>query len=97
MFEEAIAPSERRAAGPFLVHLHAQPARGRAFLSATGSDRGIADVNIGLSGAEFGGEKETGGGRESGPGAWKSYMRRQTSTVNYSARLPLAQGAKFDV
>ena len=72
-----------------------------AFLSASGSDCGIANVNIGPSGAEiggaFGGEKETGGGRESGSDAWKSYMRRQTSTVNYSTRLPLAQGVKFDV
>ena len=71
------------------------------FLSTTGSDCGIANVNIGPSGAEiggaFGGEKETGGGRESGSDAWRSYMRRQTSTVNYSARLPLAQGVKFDV
>ncbi len=71
------------------------------FLSATGSDCGIANVNIGPSGAEiggaFGGEKETGGGRESGSDAWKSYMRRQTSTVNYSAKLPLAQGVRFDV
>ena len=70
------------------------------FLSATGSDCGIANVNIGPSGAEiggaFGGEKETGGGRESGSDAWKAYMRRQTSTVNYSARLPLAQGVRFD-
>ena len=66
------------------------------FLSASGSDCGIANVNIGPSGAEiggaFGGEKETGGGRESGSDAWKAYMRRQTSTVNYSAKLPLAQG-----
>ena len=71
------------------------------FLSATGSDCGIANVNIGPSGAEiggaFGGEKETGGGRESGSDAWKGYMRRQTSTVNYSASLPLAQGVRFDV
>ncbi|MBD8892623.1 L-piperidine-6-carboxylate dehydrogenase [Roseibium litorale] len=70
------------------------------FLSATGSDCGIANVNIGPSGAEiggaFGGEKETGGGRESGSDAWKGYMRRQTSTVNYSSELPLAQGVKFD-
>ena len=66
-----------------------------------GSDCGIANVNIGPSGAEiggaFGGEKETGGGRESGSDAWKAYMRRQTSTVNYSAALPLAQGIKFDI
>jgi aldehyde dehydrogenase (NAD+) len=72
-----------------------------AFLSVTGSDCGIANVNIGPSGAEiggaFGGEKETGGGRESGSDAWKSYMRRQTSTVNYSAKLPLAQGVKFEI
>ena len=70
------------------------------FLSVAGSDCGIANVNIGPSGAEiggaFGGEKETGGGRESGSDAWKAYMRRQTSTVNYSAKLPLAQGVKFD-
>ena len=70
------------------------------FLSAAGSDCGIANVNIGPSGAEiggaFGGEKETGGGRESGSDAWKGYMRRQTSTVNYSTRLPLAQGVRFD-
>ncbi len=70
------------------------------FMSATGSDCGIANVNIGPSGAEiggaFGGEKETGGGRESGSDAWKAYMRRQTNTVNYSAELPLAQGVKFD-
>jgi aldehyde dehydrogenase (NAD+) len=71
------------------------------FLSAEGSDCGIANINIGPSGAEiggaFGGEKETGGGRESGSDAWKAYMRRQTQTVNYSATLPLAQGVKFDV
>ncbi len=72
-----------------------------AFLSATGSDCGIANVNIGPSGAEiggaFGGEKDTGGGRESGSDAWKGYMRRQTATVNYSRDLPLAQGIKFDI
>lgn len=70
------------------------------FLSAQGSDCGIANVNIGTSGAEiggaFGGEKETGGGRESGSDAWKVYMRRQTNTINYSKELPLAQGIKFD-
>ena len=69
------------------------------FLSARGSDCGIANVNLGTSGAEiggaFGGEKETGGGRESGSDAWKAYMRRQTVTVNYSKELPLAQGIKF--
>lgn len=72
-----------------------------AFLSAAGSDCGIANVNIGTSGAEiggaFGGEKETGGGRESGSDAWKVYMRRQTNTINYSTELPLAQGIKFDL
>jgi L-aminoadipate-semialdehyde dehydrogenase len=71
------------------------------FLSAAGSDCGIANVNIGTSGAEiggaFGGEKETGGGRESGSDAWKAYMRRQTNTINYSSQLPLAQGIKFDI
>ena len=71
------------------------------FLSAAGSDCGIANVNIGTSGAEiggaFGGEKETGGGRESGSDAWKGYMRRQTNTINYAATLPLAQGIKFDL
>jgi len=71
------------------------------FLSTAGSDCGIANVNIGTSGAEiggaFGGEKETGGGRESGSDAWKVYMRRQTNTINYSDKLPLAQGIKFDL
>ncbi len=72
-----------------------------AFLAASGSDCGIANVNIGTSGAEiggaFGGEKETGGGRESGSDAWKAYMRRQTNTINYSDSLPLAQGITFDL
>jgi aldehyde dehydrogenase (NAD+) len=71
------------------------------FLSAVGSDCGIANVNMGTSGAEiggaFGGEKETGGGRESGSDAWKAYMRRQTQSINYSTTVPLAQGVKFDV
>jgi aldehyde dehydrogenase (NAD+) len=71
------------------------------FLSAAGSDCGIANVNIGTSGAEiggaFGGEKETGGGRESGSDSWKAYMRRQTNTINYSTQLPLAQGIKFNL
>ncbi|NBP27632.1 MAG: aldehyde dehydrogenase family protein, partial [Betaproteobacteria bacterium] len=70
------------------------------FLSAAGSDCGIANVNLGTSGAEiggaFGGEKQTGGGRESGSDAWKSYMRRATNTINYGSDLPLAQGVKFD-
>ena len=72
-----------------------------AFLSAAGSDCGIANINIGTSGAEiggaFGGEKDTGGGRESGSDAWKAYMRRQTNTINWSRSLPLAQGIKFDL
>jgi aldehyde dehydrogenase (NAD+) len=71
------------------------------FLSQAGSDCGIANVNIGTSGAEiggaFGGEKDTGGGRESGSDAWKIYMRRQTNTINYTTDLPLAQGIKFDL
>ena len=69
------------------------------FLSHRGSDCGIANVNIGTSGAEiggaFGGEKDTGGGRESGSDAWKAYMRRQTVTINWSGELPLAQGIRF--
>lgn len=71
------------------------------FLSARGSDCGIANVNIGTSGAEiggaFGGEKDTGGGRECGSDAWKNYMRRQTVTINYGTALPLAQGIRFDI
>jgi aldehyde dehydrogenase (NAD+) len=71
------------------------------FVSAAGSDCGIANVNIGPSGAEiggaFGGEKETGGGRESGSDSWRAYMRRATNTVNYSSALPLAQGVHFDI
>ena len=71
------------------------------FCSAAGSDCGIANVNIGTSGAEiggaFGGEKETGGGRESGSDSWKAYMRRATNTINYSSALPLAQGVTFDI
>ncbi len=71
------------------------------FLSHKGSDCGIANCNIGTSGAEiggaFGGEKETGGGRESGSDAWKVYMRRQTNTINWGSSLPLAQGIKFDI
>jgi aldehyde dehydrogenase (NAD+) len=71
------------------------------FLSAQGSDCGIANVNIGTSGAEiggaFGGEKETGGGREAGSDAWKAYMRRQTNTMNWGTDLPLAQGITFSI
>ena len=76
-------------------------AEAELFLSPGGSDCGISNVNIGTSGAEiggaFGGEKDTGGGRESGSDAWKAYMRRQTATINYSGQLPLAQGVKFDL
>ncbi len=71
------------------------------FCSPAGSDCGIVNVNIGTSGAEiggaFGGEKETGGGRESGSDSWKAYMRRATNTINYSSDLPLAQGLRFDL
>jgi aldehyde dehydrogenase (NAD+) len=71
------------------------------FLSADGSDCGIANINLGTSGAEiggaFGGEKDTGGGREAGSDSWKAYMRRQTNTINWSSQLPLAQGIKFNV
>jgi aldehyde dehydrogenase (NAD+) len=72
-----------------------------AFLSSVGSDCGIANINIGTSGAEiggaFGGEKETGGGRESGSDSWKQYMRRQTNTINWGSDLPLAQGIEFNL
>ena len=75
--------------------------RAEQFLSALGSDCGLANINIGTSGAEiggaFGGEKETGGGRESGSDAWRVYMRRQTNTINWSSELPLAQGIKFNL
>ena len=80
----------------FTMHLR----HSEAFLSATGSDCGIANINIGTSGAEiggaFGGEKTTGGGREAGSDAWKAYMRRQTTTINWGAELPLAQGVTFE-
>jgi aldehyde dehydrogenase (NAD+) len=76
-------------------------AEAELFLSAAGSDCGIANVNIGPSGAEiggaFGGEKQTGGGREAGSDAWKAYMRRATNTINYSNAVPLAQGVVFDM
>jgi aldehyde dehydrogenase (NAD+) len=93
--------AQRGAAGPVVVDLHQNLREAERFLSAAGSDCGIANVNIGTSGAEiggaFGGEKETGGGRESGSDAWKAYMRRQTNTINYSDALPLAQGIKFEM
>ena len=76
-------------------------AESHRFLASAGSDCGIANVNIGTSGAEiggaFGGEKDTGGGRESGSDAWKAYMRRQTNTMNYGTDLPLAQGIVFNI
>jgi len=75
--------------------------RAEQFLTAAGSDCGIANINIGTSGAEvggaFGGEKETGGGREAGSDAWKAYMRRQTNTINWGRELPLAQGIQFRI
>jgi aldehyde dehydrogenase (NAD+) len=99
--EEAIAGNNGVAQGLSSSIVTQDLAEAELFLSAEGSDCGIANVNIGPSGAEiggaFGGEKETGGGRESGADAWKAYMRRQTQTVNYSAALPLAQGVQFDV
>jgi aldehyde dehydrogenase (NAD+) len=100
-FEEAVAIQNGVPQGlsSSIMTLNLREAEG--FLSAAGSDCGIANVNIGTSGAEiggaFGGEKETGGGRESGSDAWRIYMRRQTNTINYSTSLPLAQGIKFDL
>jgi len=99
-FDEAIAIQNNVPQGLSSCVFTLNMREAETFLSATGSDCGIANVNIGPSGAEiggaFGGEKETGGGRESGSDAWKSYMRRQTNTINYSPELPLAQGVKFD-
>jgi aldehyde dehydrogenase (NAD+) len=100
-FDEAIALQNGVPQGLSSAIFSNDVREAEAFLSATGSDCGIANVNIGTSGAEiggaFGGEKETGGGRESGSDAWKAYMRRATNTVNYSRALPLAQGVVFDV
>jgi aldehyde dehydrogenase (NAD+) len=99
--EEAIALQNDAAHGLSSAIFTDRLASAERFLSATGSDCGIANVNIGTSGAEiggaFGGEKDTGGGRESGSDAWKIYMRRQTNTINWSQDLPLAQGIRFDV
>lgn len=99
--EEAIAMQNGVAQGLSSAIMTNNMREAERFLSASGSDCGIANVNIGTSGAEiggaFGGEKETGGGRESGSDAWKAYMRRQTNTVNYGTSLPLAQGIKFDL
>jgi aldehyde dehydrogenase (NAD+) len=97
--EEAIAWHNNVPQGLSSAIFTGNLAAAEAFLSARGSDCGIANVNIGTSGAEiggaFGGEKETGGGRESGSDSWKIYMRRQTVTINYSKELPLAQGIVF--
>ena len=99
--EEAIAMQNGVPQGLSSAIMTTNMLEAEAFLSVAGSDCGIANVNIGTSGAEiggaFGGEKETGGGRESGSDAWKAYMRRQTNTINYSSTLPLAQGIKFDI
>jgi aldehyde dehydrogenase (NAD+) len=99
--EEAIGLQNGVAQGLSSAIMTTNMREAELFLSAAGSDCGIANVNIGTSGAEiggaFGGEKETGGGRESGSDAWKVYMRRQTNTINYSTQLPLAQGIKFDL
>jgi aldehyde dehydrogenase (NAD+) len=100
-FDQAIADHNAVAAGLSSSIFTLDMREAERFLSADGSDCGIANVNIGTSGAEiggaFGGEKETGGGRESGSDAWKSYMRRATNTVNYSRALPLAQGVEFEI
>jgi aldehyde dehydrogenase (NAD+) len=99
--EEAIAMQNASAHGLSSAIFTDRLQNAEAFLSASGSDCGIANVNIGTSGAEiggaFGGEKDTGGGRESGSDAWKAYMRRQTNTINWSRQLPLAQGIEFKV
>ena len=100
-FEDAIRVHNNVPQGLSSAILTRDVMEAERFTSAAGSDCGIANVNVGTSGAEiggaFGGEKETGGGRESGSDSWKAYMRRVTSTVNYSDDLPLAQGIKFDV
>ena len=99
--EEAIAMQNGVPQGLSSAIMTTNMREAEQFLAVSGSDCGIANVNIGTSGAEiggaFGGEKETGGGRESGSDAWKAYMRRQTNTINYSTTLPLAQGIKFDL
>ena len=100
-FEEAVAINNNVPQGLASAIFTNDVREAERFCSATGSDCGIANVNIGTSGAEiggaFGGEKETGGGRESGSDAWKNYMRRATNTVNYSSELPLAQGIRFPI
>jgi aldehyde dehydrogenase (NAD+) len=100
-FEEAIQLHNAVPQGLASAVLTSDVREAELFCSPAGSDCGIVNVNIGTSGAEiggaFGGEKETGGGRESGSDAWKQYMRRVTSTVNYSDQLPLAQGIQFAI
>ncbi|MFZ3121391.1 MAG: aldehyde dehydrogenase family protein, partial [Variovorax sp.] len=100
-FDEAIAWHNAVGAGLSSSIFTLDMREAERFMSAAGSDCGIANVNIGPSGAEiggaFGGEKETGGGREAGSDAWKAYMRRATNTINYSTALPLAQGVTFDI
>lgn len=100
-FEDALALNNNVPQGLSSAIFTLNMREAELFLSSIGSDCGIANVNIGTSGAEiggaFGGEKDTGGGRESGSDAWKAYMRRQTNTINYSTELPLAQGIKFDL
>jgi aldehyde dehydrogenase (NAD+) len=100
-FEEAIAIQNGVPQGLSSAVMTLNLREAEQFLSSAGSDCGIANVNIGTSGAEiggaFGGEKETGGGRESGSDAWRMYMHRQTNTINYSTSLPLAQGIRFDL
>src|SRR5690606_19646873 len=99
-FDEAIAMQNHSRFGLSSALFTSNLQHEEIFLSARGSDCGIANINLGTSGAEiggaFGGEKETGGGRESGSDAWKAYMRRQTITINYVDSLPLAQGISFD-
>ena len=100
-FDEAIAIHNAVPQGLSSAILTSDVRDAEMFCAPAGSDCGIVNVNIGTSGAEiggaFGGEKESGGGRESGSDAWKQYMRRVTTTVNYSGELPLAQGIRFDV
>ena len=100
-FEDAVAMNNGVPQGLSSCIFTRDVREAETFLSSVGSDCGIANVNIGPSGAEiggaFGGEKDTGGGRESGSDSWRNYMRRQTQTVNYSSQLPLAQGVVFKV
>jgi aldehyde dehydrogenase (NAD+) len=100
-FEQAVALNNSVVQGLSSSIFTSDVREAERFMSAAGSDCGIANVNIGPSGAEiggaFGGEKETGGGRESGSDSWRAYMRRQTNTINYGSELPLAQGIRFDI